>query len=228
MRVFNVDQSSLQPLTPSPIAPPRLTAIDLACQRGSRLLFKSLHFDVKAGQVVWVRGQNGRGKTSLLRLAAGLSTPEHGQILCDGTPSREASAMNRPPLFIGHANALKEDLTSAEALAFLLRLHGRPCDETTVSNALERLGLASRRQAMVRTLSQGQRRRVALARLCVETTPSLWILDEPFDALDVGGVERVSGLLSEHVSRGGSVLLTSHLPVSAMLHPIDIDLDRFG
>ena len=203
--------------------------MDLACQRGTRLLFKNLHFEVKAGQVVWVRGQNGRGKTSLLRLAAGLSTPEHGQILIDGQTARRTSDIRPQHLFIGHANALKEDLTAAEALAFLLRLHGRPCDAATVSGALERLDLASRRHAMVRTLSQGQRRRVALARLCVETEASLWILDEPFDALDTDGVERVNGLLSEHVARGGSVLLTSHLPVNAdMLRPIDIDLDRFG
>ncbi|TMH09757.1 MAG: heme ABC exporter ATP-binding protein CcmA [Betaproteobacteria bacterium] len=188
---------------PLPDAAPHLKSIDLACRRGSRLLFKGLDFDVHPGQIVWVRGRNGRGKTSLLRLAAGLSTPEHGRI--------HASLGKRQLVFIAHANALKEDLTASEALAFLLRIH------------------ESRRDAPVRTLSQGQRRRVALARLAVESSASLWILDEPFDALDADGVELVNSLLSEHTKRAGSVLLTSHLPINAtLLRPIEIDLDRYA
>lgn len=201
----------------------------LACRRGTRLLFKDLDLDVAAGQIVWVRGQNGRGKTSLLRLAAGLSTPEHGQVLCDGDSVRRAPGFQARLVFIAHANALKEDLTVSEALAFLLSIHGRAHGLATVHAALERVGLHSRRQAMVRTLSQGQRRRVALARLAAEQDASLWILDEPFDALDVDGVERLNGLLSEHVRRGGSVLLTSHLSLNTtMLQPIEVDLDRYS
>jgi heme exporter protein A len=209
-------------------AAPRLAAVDLACRRGTRLLFKGLTLAVEPGQIVWLRGQNGRGKTSLLRLAAGLSTPEHGQILIDGTPARHA-ASGRHMLFLAHANALKDDLSTSEALAFLLRLHGGPSDLATVHAALERVGLHSRRDAMVRTLSQGQRRRVALARLAAERCASLWLLDEPYDSLDADGVERVNDLLAAHVRRRGSVLLTSHVKLAtSLLHPIEIDLDAYA
>jgi len=200
---------------------PHLKSTALACRRGSRLLFKGLDFEVAAGQIVWVRGRNGRGKTSLLRLAAGLSPPEHGQI--------RATAGKRQIVFIAHANALKEDLSVSEALQFLLRIHGRSHGSADVRGALERLGMLSRGDAPVRTLSQGQRRRVALARLAVETDASLWILDEPFDALDADGVELLNALLGEHVLRGGSVLLTSHLAINtALLRPTEIDLDQYA
>ncbi|MNT49869.1 Cytochrome c biogenesis ATP-binding export protein CcmA [compost metagenome] len=114
-----------------------------------------------------------------------------------------------------------------EALAFLLCIHGRRCDAATVDAALDSLGLRTRRQTMVRMLSQGQRRRVALARLAVEDQPSLWLLDEPFDALDTDGITRVNALLLAHVHRGGNVLLTSHLSVDPKLRPVELDLDRF-
>lgn len=217
-------------VTPSPSpAAPRLSAIDLACRRGTRLLFQHLAFDLAPGQLAWVRGHNGRGKTSLLRLAAGLSSPEHGQILYDGKPARRLHEEHGLPLFIAHANALKDDLTASESLQFLLRLHGRPWRDATIQSALQRLGLLGRRDAPVRTLSQGQRRRVALARLAVEEEPSLWILDEPFDALDAGGVALLNQLLAGHLARSGNVLLTSHLPLDAdLLRPMHIELDAFA
>ena len=219
--------SSPHPL--SHTAAPRLTVSALACRRGSRLLFTDLDLDVDAGEIVWVRGQNGSGKTSFLRLVAGLSTPEHGRVLFDGMPVRSAAAHGRRLVYVAHANALKEDLSVGEALEFLLRIHGRPCTQATVVAALDRLGLLSRRQAMVRTLSQGQRRRVALARLAVDDGAALWLLDEPFDALDIDGIGRLNGLLNDQVRRGGSVLLTSHLGVStAMLRPREVDLDAYA
>jgi heme exporter protein A len=228
-RVLLGPLSVSQPLPSPQSAAPRLTASHLACRRGSRLLFKDLDLDVSPGQIVWVRGQNGRGKTSLLRLAAGLSTPEQGQVLCDGVNVRRSAEHKRRLVYIGHANALKDDLTVTEALEFLLHIHARPSSGAIVQAALERLGMASRRHAMVRTLSQGQRRRVALSRLAVSDASALWILDEPFDVLDVDGIERVNTLLTEHVRRGGSVLLTSHLGVStAMLRPIEVNLDQYA
>jgi heme exporter protein A len=221
-------QQPLRAPVASTSAAPRLAADDLSCRRGTRLLFKGLSFAVEPGQIVWLRGQNGRGKTSLLRLAAGLSTPDHGQILVGGTPARHAASAHRM-LFLAHANALKDELSASEALAFLLRLHGCPSDLQTVHGALERLGLHSRRDAMVRTLSQGQRRRVALARLAAERSASLWLLDEPLDSLDADGVERINGLLAEHVRRGGSVLMTSHVKLAtSLLDPIEIDLDAYA
>ena len=212
----------------NPTASSVLAGTDLACRRGTRQLFHGLSLDVAPGQLVWVRGRNGRGKTSLLRLVAGLATPEHGKLLRAGEPVRRSPAHARELVFIGHHNALKDDLDVTEALQFLLRIHGRPSAAATVEAALDRLGLASRRRAYVRTLSQGQRRRVALARLAVDVArpqPSLWLLDEPFDALDIDGVACVEGLLREHLGRGGSVLMTSHLPVNPDLRPIKVDLD---
>ncbi|WP_280156112.1 cytochrome c biogenesis heme-transporting ATPase CcmA [Piscinibacter sp. XHJ-5] len=214
---------------PPPAIEPRLSAASLACRRGHRVLFQNLDLVVAPGQIVWLRGQNGRGKTSLLKLAAGLSAPEHGQVLCEGRPVRRSLAAQQRLLYIGHANALKEDLTACEALDFLLRIHGRPHGPDVACAALERLGMHSRRHAMVRTLSQGQRRRIALARLAVEDSPSLWLLDEPYDALDADGVARVDALLAGNAERGGSVMLTSHLSLdTARLRPIEIDLDRYA
>lgn len=210
------------------LTPARLKIDNIACRRGAQLLFEQLTFDVSPGQIIWLRGQNGRGKTTLLKLAAGLARPDSGRLLRGGVPVRSSVSHHQQLVFIAHENALKEDLTVREALAFLLRIHGRCCDTTIVDVALDRLGLRKRRQAMVRTLSQGQRRRVALARLAVEDRPSLWLLDEPFDALDSDGITRVNALLLEHVQRGGNVLLTSHLSVDPTLHPIELDLDRYA
>lgn len=193
--------------------------MDLACRRGGRLLFRGLGFEVGAGQIVWLRGRNGRGKTSLLRLAAGLATPDQGRIVCDGSSL----------VFVAHTCALKDDLSVVEALEFLLRVHRRPCDRPTVHTALARLGLHERRHALVRTLSQGQRRRVALARLAVEDRASLWLLDEPFDSLDADGMSTLHELLREHAARGGGVLLTSHQGLDThALQAIEIDLDLHG
>ena len=212
----------------TPTSLPPLIARQLACRRGNSLLFKHLDFEVGAGSIVWLRGQNGRGKTSLLRLVAGLATPEDGKLLGGDAPVRSAPQYSAQLVYIGHTNALKDDLTVSEALAFLLHIHGRPWGDVVAQGALDRMGLQGRRRALVRTLSQGQRRRVALARLAVETGPSTWILDEPFDALDVDGVSRLNGLLAEHAARGGRVLLTSHQSLNEdVLHPRVIDLDRY-
>ncbi len=183
---------------------------DLGCRRGNRLLFKGVSFDVVPGQVRWLRGRNGCGKTSLLRLAAGLGVPASGRVLYGGLPVRRAPDLSLRITYVGHANALKEDLTVTEALQFLARLQGRDAAPAEMHRALIRVGLANRHDAPVRTLSQGQRRRASLARLALETRAALWILDEPYDALDADGIARVDALLTEHIARGGSVLLTSH------------------
>ena len=208
---------------------PTLTLTDLACRRGSRLLFRGVSLQVRARESTWLRGRNGRGKTSLLRLAAGLAVPESGRVCWDGVDVRRSSVYAAVRVYIGHANALKEDLTVLESLQFLARLHGRAHDRASLRAALERVGMESRRDAPVRTLSQGQRRRAALARLALERHPALWILDEPYDALDVDGIEVVNGLLHEHLARGGSMLLTSHLPPGAGAPDMaEFDLDAFA
>ena len=205
---------------------PSLTAHDLACQRGDRLLFKGLNLRLDSGRGLWLRGRNGRGKTSLLRLAAGLGAAAHGELRWGGEPVRRSEAFARQRVWIGHQNALKEDLTATESLQFLARLHGRRHDPASVQAALAAAGVADRARAPVRTLSQGQRRRVALARLVLEDAPGLWLLDEPYDALDVDGVRWLGGVLRGHLARGGSLMFASHLPAEAEGPEVEtLDLD---
>ena len=216
--------------TPSLPPLPSLRLVDVACRRGDRTLFSGLTETLASGELLWLRGGNGRGKTSLLRLVAGLAAPEAGQILWDGAPTRRNARFAGELVYIAHANALKDDLTAAESLAFLARIHGRDDGAAPVRAALARLGLAGRERAPTRSLSQGLRRRVALARLALETAPALWVLDEPFDALDVAGTAILHALLAAHRARGGSVLLTSHhlhldaQAASAGFRVLDLDL----
>ena len=208
---------------------PTLAAVDLACRRGNRRLFSGVNFSVEAGRATWLRGRNGRGKTSLLRMAAGLASPESGRITWGGVPVRQAQGMARRMVYIAHASAMKDDLTVAESLRFLALLHDRDSDVAAVHQALDRVGMASRREALVRTLSQGQRRRAALARLALEREAALWILDEPYDALDTDGMACVNALLHAHLARGGSVLLTSHQSAGSSAPPMSpFDLDPFA
>ena len=200
---------------PTPPAAGLLEARALSCRRGRRLLFEQLDLALHPGSITWLRGTNGSGKTSLLRILAGLSAPAAGEVLWNGVPLRKAGPQARSAVVdIGHANALKDDLTLQEALAFLARLGGHADAWARAHAALDRLGLANRRQALVRTLSQGQRRRGALARLALDETARSWILDEPYDALDSDSIALLSGLILAHAARGGAVLLTSHQAVS--------------
>ena len=222
----------------SALLPASLAVQGLACRRGERLLFKGLSFDLAPGQVLWVRGANGRGKTSLLRLLTGLAAPAEGQVLWGDSPGglplkRAGAAFRQQLLYVGHANGLKDDLSVREALQFLARIHGRPCSDAVLDAALRRLGLYSRRAAPVRTLSQGQRRRVALARLALDLAlpggANLWVLDEPFDALDAEGMASLNQLLAAQAHRGGSVALTSHLPLTLSdPEPLQLHLDALS
>lgn len=207
-----------------------IEARQLQCRRGDRVLFSGMDLALAAGEVAWLRGRNGRGKTSLLRLLAGLSTPAEGEVHLFGRVRGEAGAEARADLlYVAHANALKDDLSAAEALAFLAALRGEPPAADAVVAALGRLGVGERARWPVRTLSQGQRRRIALARLALPSPPRLWLLDEPFDALDDAGVAVLNGLLTEHARRGGAVLLTSHQALSLREPtPRTVDLDRWA
>lgn len=199
----------------------------LACRRGRRLLFSDLDLQLEPGTVTWLRGTNGSGKTSLLRILSGLSQPAEGQVLWGGLPLHQAGAEARlGTVYISHANALKDDLTLVEAVAFNAALSGLESPASRAEAALDAMGLRSRRDAAVRTLSQGQRRRGALARLRLDDRPRTWILDEPFDALDAASVDGLSRLIETHAQRGGAVLLTSHQPI-ALAGTREFDLEPF-
>jgi heme exporter protein A len=209
---------------------PLVVAKNLACRRGSDWLFTDLSFDIFPGQVTWLTGQNGRGKTSLLRLLVGLSSPDRGEISWVGSPTQDRKNSFDRLVYIGHNNGLKDGLTVTESLQFLAQLGGQQCTNQVLTLALEKLGMSHRCNALVRTLSQGQRRRAALARLALESMPSLWVLDEPYDALDAAGTAVVNQLIGDHVRRGGSVFLTSHIAVSlnaSLVKPLDLDRGVF-
>lgn len=187
-----------------------LTATAISCVRGERPLFAGLDLAVGPGEWLHVQGENGAGKTSLLRILAGLSPPAAGEIRWQGEPIKAlAEDYRRHLLFLGHHGAVKEELTPLENLTLAAQLDGTTLDEVEALQALARFGLRGREDLAVRFLSAGQKRRVLLARLAVRKA-ALWILDEPFTALDVKAVEMLSGLIAEHVAGGGMAILTSH------------------
>lgn len=195
-----------------------LEVLNLACARGDRPLFRDLSFRLGPGELLHVRGENGSGKTTLLRALCGLSLPAAGEIRWGGQLIREQSDAYRQQLcYIGHSNAIHGDLTPVENLQFETCLGNE--DSIAAQPALESLGLARVANLPTKLLSQGQKRRVALARLAV-LKRALWVLDEPFTALDARAVERLLTALAAHLDRGGLCLLTSHQEVTVADRPV--------
>jgi len=195
----------------------RLEARELACVRGDRRLFADISFSLGAGELLHVAGPNGSGKTTLLRMVCGLVRPVRGEVRWGGRPiGRLGEEYLRRVTHVGHANAIKDDLTCRENLLVSTTLSGAPADPGRLRMALERMGLSGVEALPTKLLSQGQKRRLALARLPLADTP-LWILDEPFTALDSGAVKAIRSMLEEHLDRGGMVVLTTHqdVPVDA-------------
>ncbi len=187
-----------------------LTASNLSCTRGERSLFTGVEVAVEPGQWLHVRGANGCGKTSLLRLLAGLSQPAEGEIRWDGKAiSHDSEAFRSDLLFLGHHAAVKDELTALENLQLASELDGAKLPRAEAVDALRRFGLQGREDLPVRVLSAGQKRRVLLARL-VTRKARLWILDEPFTALDTRAVQLLGTLIGEHVGDGGMAVVTSH------------------
>ena len=212
------------PLT-KPISPkPLLSVIDLECIRGDNLLFSGLDFKLYEGQLMQVEGANGSGKTSLLRILAGLSLSSEGQVLWDGKDIlKQRSLYFSKVAYLGHTLGVKSDLSPVENLKISLALAGFPFNETAVYRALEQTGLAGKEDVPARSLSAGQKQRVALARL-LACPAKLWIMDEPFTALDASGVSLVRDLLETHLRRGGLVVLTSHQAVEVRGDVVRVNL----
>jgi heme exporter protein A len=191
-----------------------LTASNLSLSRGDRRLFSSVSFTLESGQWLHLEGDNGVGKTSLLRLLCGLISLEEGEIRW-----KEQNTVDTPEVFradlayLGHQLALKQDLSPLENLLTDAAVSGRELSVTDAMASLAQMGLRSREHLPVRVLSQGQQRRSALSRLIVSSA-ALWVLDEPFVALDAAAQNVLAGVINAHLSRQGMVLLTSHQAVS--------------
>ena len=176
-------------------------------------MFRGVGFTLRPGRWLQVRGANGAGKTSLLRILAGLSPADEGEVRWNGEPvARDRARYHTDLLFLGHQAAVKDELTPLENLRAANQFDGHPLDDQLALRALVRFGLKGREDVPVRFLSAGQRRRALLARTM--TRPAkLWILDEPLTALDVSAIEGFASLMAEHLARGGMAVVTSHQPL---------------
>jgi heme exporter protein A len=187
---------------------------NLSCSRGDRRLFSGVSFSLQPGQWLHLEGNNGVGKTSLLRLVCGLSALEEGEIHWkDQAVGKDPQAFRANLAYLGHQLALKDDLSPLENLRIDAAIAGRQLTLPDAMKALAQMGLRGRENLPVRVLSQGQKRRTALARLLVSTA-KLWVLDEPFVALDTAAQNALSQVLNGHLAKQGMVLLTSHQAVS--------------
>lgn len=196
-------------MTATSYAPFSLTAKALVCQRHTQRLLQGVSLSVGNGDLMQVVGPNGVGKTTLLRVLAGLLPHDEGQLCWQGEPlSHQRLAFNQQLLFLGHLSGVKYELTALENLDWLMQLEGGR-DESSLVVALQRVGLAGYEDHPCQQLSAGQQRRVALARLLLTERP-LWILDEPLTAIDQAGVQALEQLFQLHAARGGAVVLTSH------------------
>lgn len=202
-----------------------LEANDISCSRGNRNLFRHLSFRVEEGTALRIHGANGAGKTSLLRMIAGLSPTDQGRIAWFGRALSDiGDDYSRQLAFVGHANALKAYLSPCENLRATLAIQGAPVAETAVRGVLDAEGLGHVTDIPVQRLSAGQQRRVALARIAFLQARKLWILDEPFSSLDEAAAQRFSARLSGHAGQGGLVVYTTHqnIPIDAPTRELEL------
>lgn len=186
-----------------------LEAHDLECVRDDQILFSELSFILSPGHILQIEGMNGSGKTSLLRILCGLALPDSGQVYWGGNDIQHSKIDYFSNMtYIGHCNGVKNELTPIENLRMACAL-SRAHSGANLYEALEKVGLYGYEDALCRSLSAGQHRRVALARLLILDAP-LWVLDEPLTALDKQAHDFVETLLTEHTTQGGSVILSSH------------------
>lgn len=203
---------------------PRLKIDNLFCERDDRVLFEQLSFEIGAGEVVQIEGQNGSGKTTLLRILSGLSNHYEGDIYWQGELlTNNFDNFRESLLYFGHQPGVKAVLTPEENLRWYASMHPT-IDLNKLDYALAKVGLTGYEDVPCHTLSAGQNRRVSLARLYLSSAP-LWILDEPFTAIDKKGVAEKEALIAAHAEQGGTVLLTTHheLTMDEKVRRINLD-----
>jgi heme exporter protein A len=196
------------------VSEPLLQVRELFCERDDRVLIRDLAFNLGSGDILQIEGPNGSGKTTLIRILCGLSDDFSGDVVWQGEPRRRHDERFRQQhLYFGHLTGIKSSLSPRENLRWILQLKGVAEQGSTleqaIESALEQVGLASYEDVPVYALSAGQKRRVALARLRIEPA-QLWVLDEPFTAIDRKGVAELEALVQQHAATGGSVILTTH------------------
>ena len=183
----------------------------ITCVRGDRTLFEELNLEIKPGSILRISGDNGSGKSSLLRILCGLLTPHAGKVFWGSDPiTEDRDQFHGELIYLGHIPALKADFSAIENLMSLALLGGQSISNEEAMIALREAGLDRQAHRFIRTLSQGQKQRIALSRLLLPQPKSIWILDEPFNALDRDANRALQNLLINHVSRGGIVALSSH------------------
>jgi heme exporter protein A len=201
----------------------------LECVRGDHRLFTDLSFSLQGGELLRLRGSNGSGKTSLLRLICGLLEPAAGEVMWKGESIHaQRDEFNAELLYLGHLNGIKSELTGFENLRISNTLRGETPTDDQIYDALGQIGLAGREDLPTQVLSQGQKRRVALARLLLSDA-ALWVLDEPFTALDVDAVAQLGKLIEAHLQKGRMVVYTTHQEVEMQAGASrEVNLDHLG
>jgi len=205
----------------------QLTIQGLQCERGERVLFSDLSFTVEPGQLCHLNGANGSGKTTLLRTIAGYTLPYAGTVSWNEKPATLSnSSYTQAYRYVGHQNGLKKSLNARENLEFFQQLYGLNASSDSVTSALETLEINDKSQLSIRDLSQGQQRKIALARLLLGSS-DLWILDEPFTSLDLASRNLIENLIQQHLHQQGSIILTTHHPLvnisPGSIHVIELD-----
>lgn len=200
-----------------------LEARDLCVQRNGRALWPGLSFRVPSGTLLCVTGRNGSGKTTLLSTLAGITEPEHGDVLWCGRPARKSPVYRQQMAYLAHNNGLNADLPVRDNLSYAARLANALGDEAAIMHALSQVGMEKHGRRLPKHLSQGQQRRIGLARVMMQRA-QLWLLDEPFNALDAEAARHFGDALAAHLQCGGIAIATTHQPFPLELPTMQLTL----